>query len=318
MAQIPVTVLTGCLGAGKTTLLGRILTENHGRRFAVIVNEFGEIGIDGDLVVDSEEEVYSMNNGCVCCSVRGDLIRILAGLLRRRDLDGILLETTGLADPSPIIQTFFMDDAVRDGTMLDAVVTVVDAAHFPDQAATRREAVEQVVYADLLVLNKTDLVDAARLDDIEGQIRRLNPQAEIVRSERCDVPLDKILARNSFDLSRLLFLSPALMDAPAAGRHDSGVSSVSLTLDKPVDAQRFQEHLGAFLAEHGETVYRCKGIVHAAGQPQRMVFQGVHMLLETTWGAPWKDGEERLTRAVFIGRDLDAEQLRAGLEACVA
>jgi len=318
MVQIPVTVLTGYLGAGKTTLLNRILSEDHGRRFAVVVNEFGEIGIDSDLVVDSDEEVYSMNNGCVCCSVRGDLIRILTNLVKRRDLDGILLETTGLADPSPIIQTFFMDDIVRDGTMLDAVVTVVDAAHFTEQAATRREAVEQVVYADLLVLNKADLVDAARLNEIETQIKRLNPQAEIVRSTRCDVPLDKILSRNSFDLSRLLFLSPALMDGPAAGQHDAGVSSISLTLDKPVDAKRFQEHLGKYLTEHGEHVYRCKGIVHAAGQHQRLVFQGVHMLLETTWGAPWKDGEERITRAVFIGRDLDAEQLRAGLDACAA
>lgn len=318
MAQIPVTVLTGYLGAGKTTLLNRILSEDHGRRFAVVVNEFGEIGIDGDLVVDSDEEVYSMNNGCVCCSVRGDLIRILTGLVKRRDLDGILLETTGLADPSPIIQTFFMDDAVRDGTMLDAVVTVVDAAHFPGQAASRREAVEQVVYADLLILNKADLVDEARLAGIEAQVKRLNPQAEIVRSERCDVPLEKILARNSFDLSRLLFLSPSLMNAPSTGQHDAGVSSVSLTLDRPVDAQRFQEHLGKYLAEHGENVYRCKGIVHAVGQPQRLVFQGVHMLLETTWGAPWKEGEERLTRAVFIGRDLNPEQLRADLEACAA
>ncbi len=318
MAQIPVTVLTGYLGAGKTTLLQRILSENHGRRFAVVVNEFGEIGIDSDLVVDAEEEVYSMNNGCVCCSVRGDLIRILSGLVKRRDLDGILLETTGLADPSPIIQTFFMDDAVRDATLLDAVVTVLDALHFPGQAASRSEALEQVVYADLLILNKADLVDEARLAAVEAQVRRLNPQADIVRSVRGDVPLETILGRNSFDLSRLLFLSPALMDAPSAGQHDADVSSVSLTLDQPVDARRFQEHLGAYLAERGGDIYRCKGIVHAAGQPQRLVFQGVHMLLETTWGVPWKDGEERLTRAVFIGRNLNADELRAGLAACAA
>ncbi|EPR34956.1 cobalamin synthesis protein P47K [Alkalidesulfovibrio alkalitolerans DSM 16529] len=318
MAKIPVTVLTGFLGAGKTTLLNRVLSENHGRRFAVIVNEFGEIGIDNDLVVDADEEIFTMNNGCVCCTVRGDLIRILSGLLKRRDFDGILLETTGLADPSPIIQTFFMDDDVREATALDSVVTVVDALHFPAQVERSREAVEQVVYADLVVLNKADLVDEKTLADMETRIRRLNPQVEVLRTTRCDLPLDKLLGRDSFDLNRLLFLAPGFMAGEDSHTHDDAVRSVSLTLPGPVDAACFQNFLGSYLAERGENVYRCKGIVEAAGQAQRLVFQGVHMLLEMSWGVPWKDGEERTSRAVFIGRDLDREELSAGLRACLA
>ncbi|EPR41712.1 cobalamin synthesis protein P47K [Desulfovibrio sp. X2] len=322
MRQIPVTVLTGYLGAGKTTLLNRILSEEHGLRFAVIVNEFGEIGIDGDLVVDSDEEIYNMNNGCVCCTVRGDLIRVLSSLVKRRDIDGILLETTGLADPSPIIQTFFMDDDMRQGTLLDSVVTVVDAVHFDlsGDSATEaaKEAVEQVVYGDLLLLNKADLVGEDRLAAMEARIRALNPQARILRTTRCDAPIEEILGRRSFDLSRLLFLSPAMLDAPAKGAHESGVTSVSITLDGPVDVEKLREHLGSFLAEQGQDVYRCKGIMHAAGNAQRLVFQGVHMLLEVGFGAPWKDDEERISRAVFIGRGLDEAALRAGLEACRA
>src|SRR5688572_14650938 len=189
--QIPVTVLTGYLGSGKTTLLNRILSENHGKRYAVIVNEFGEIGIDNDLIVESDEEIYEMNNGCVCCTVRGDLIRVVEGLMKRPGkFDAILVETTGLADPVPVAQTFFMDDDVRAKTKLDAVVTVADAKHLAARLADSKEAAEQIAFADVILLNKTDLVAAAELKEIERRIRALNPYAVVHRTERCQIALD--------------------------------------------------------------------------------------------------------------------------------
>ncbi len=200
--QIPVTVLTGYLGAGKTTLLNRVLTENHGKKYAVIVNEFGEIGIDNDLVVGADEEVFEMNNGCICCTVRGDLIRIIAGLLKRRDkFDAILVETTGLADPAPVAQTFFTDEDVRKKTKLDAIVTVVDALHIDQRLADSGEAKEQIAFADIVLLNKTDLVSKDTLRSVEARVRGLNPFATIYHTARADIDLDKILDRGAFDRS---------------------------------------------------------------------------------------------------------------------
>jgi G3E family GTPase len=215
--KTPVTVLTGYLGAGKTTLLNRILSEDHGKRYAVIVNEFGEVGIDNDLIVGADEEVFEMNNGCVCCTVRGDLIRVLSGLMKRKGkFDAIIVETTGLADPGPVAQTFFVDDDVRAKTQLDSVTTVVDAKHLPLRLADSREAAEQIAFADQIILNKTDLVSAAELAEVETGIRKLNPLAPIHRAQRSNVPLDVILGRGGFDLDRITDLSPEFLN-PAHG-----------------------------------------------------------------------------------------------------
>src|SRR5690554_5687873 len=213
-AQIPVTVLTGYLGSGKTTLLNRILSEDHGKRYAVIVNEFGEIGIDNDLIVESDEEIYEMNNGCICCTVRGDLIRVVEGLLRRPGrFDAILVETTGLADPVPVAQTFFMDEDVRARTRLDAVVALVDAKHLPLRLKDSREAEDQIAFADVVVLNKTDLVGPEELRAVEDTIRAINPSARIHRTICAGVDLSEVLDRGAFDLSRALENDPHFLDA---------------------------------------------------------------------------------------------------------
>ncbi len=218
--KIPVTVLTGYLGAGKTTLLNRILTEQHGKKYAVIVNEFGEIGIDNDLVVDADEEVFEMNNGCICCTVRGDLIRIIEGLMKRRGkFDAIIIETTGLADPAPVAQTFFVDPDVQAKSRLDAVVTVADAKWLSDRLRDAPEAKSQIAFADVIVLNKTDLVSAAELGEVEARIRGINPYATLHRTQRCAVPLDAVLGRNAFDLDRILDLEPSFLETED---HDHG------------------------------------------------------------------------------------------------
>jgi G3E family GTPase len=221
-AQIPVTVLTGFLGAGKTTLLNRVLTENHGKKYAVIVNEFGEVGIDNDLVVGADEEVFEMNNGCICCTVRGDLIRIIGGLMKRRGgFDGIIIETTGLADPSPVAQTFFTDEDVRAKTSLDAIVTVVDAKHVEARLGDTDTADDQIAFADVILLNKTDLVSPQELAKVERRLRAINPFAKIHHTARCEIALDKVLDRGAFDLERALALDPEFL-APAKHDHDHG------------------------------------------------------------------------------------------------
>ena len=318
MLPIPVTVLTGYLGAGKTTLLNRILTENHGKRYAVIVNEFGEVGIDNELVAHSDEEIFEMNNGCICCTVRGDLIRMVSGLIRRKGhLDAVLIETTGLADPAPVIQTFFLDQETKERTALDAVVAVVDARNFQDQLGRSQEAREQVVFADAVILNKTDLVDEAGLEKALAAIKQLNPRAEVLCSTRCDVPLDKVLDRRSFDLMRLLDIEPDLLDEGGHEHSHSDVQSVSLVSDKPVDFEKFKAWIGEYLNATGQHVYRCKGILNLPGESQRLVFQGVHMLVEMGFGQPWKETEERASKAVFIGRNLDRLALQIAFRACL-
>ncbi|WP_174300076.1 GTP-binding protein [Caulobacter sp. S45] len=347
---IPVTVLTGYLGAGKTTLLNRILTEDHGRRYAVIVNEFGEVGIDNDLIVDTDEEVLEMNNGCVCCTVRGDLIRVLSGLMRRqtgaaRAFDAIIVETTGLADPGPVAQTFFVDEDVRAKTRLDSVTTVVDAKHVLLRLADSREAREQVAFADQIVLNKTDLVDAASLKEVERRLRKLNPLAPIYRAQRSKVDLSLILERGGFDLDRILDLEPEFLN-PAHGdeghihdehcgedhhahdRHghshgghahqDQDIQGVSLTAERPLDGQRVTQWLNGLLERQGPDILRAKGILDVKGEDRRLVFQAVHMIMEGDLQRPWKTGERRYSRMVFIGRNLDRAALEAGLKACEA
>lgn len=341
--KIPVTVLTGYLGAGKTTLLNRILTENHGKKYAVIVNEFGEIGIDNDLVIGADEEVFEMNNGCICCTVRGDLVRIIEGLMRRKGkFDAIIVETTGLADPAPVAQTFFVDDDVKRNAALDAVVTVADAKWLSDRLKDAPEAKNQIAFADVIVLNKTDLVSKAELGEVEARIRGINPYARLHRTERCQVALNDVLERKAFDLDRILEIEPAFLDADDHDHahdhdhdhdhghdhhhhhgglkhyHDEEMQSISLKTDKPLDPQKFLPWLQAFVQKEGASILRCKGILSFKDDDQRFVFQGVHMMLEGDHQRDWKEGEKRESKVVFIGRELPEKLIREGFERCIA
>jgi G3E family GTPase len=353
--KTPVTVLTGYLGAGKTTLLNRILSEPHGQKFAVIVNEFGEIGIDNDLVVGADEEIFEMNNGCVCCTVRGDLIRIMDGLMRRKGkFDAIIIETTGLADPAPVAQTFFVDDQVGRKAKLDAVVTVADAKWLTERLKDAPEAKNQIAFADVILLNKTDLVSPAELAEVERRIRAINPYARVHKTERCALPLPEVLGRNAFDLDRILAIEPDFLnsdgdlndhghdhDGHAHGHgdheeghghshhgghshaglkhyHDEDMQSVALSLDRPLDPDRFFPWVQDLVAKEGVNILRSKGILSFRNDDARFVFQGVHMILDGDHQRPWQDGEKRQSRIVFIGRNLDAEKIRAGFEGCAA
>ena len=314
---IPVTVLTGYLGAGKTTLLNRILTGEHGKRYAVIVNEFGELGIDNDLVVDTDEEVFEMNNGCICCTVRGDLIRIIGGLMKRRGrFDGIIVETTGLADPAPVAQTFFADEDVKRATKLDAIVTVVDALNLPARLADSKEASEQIAFADIIVLNKMDLVTEAEADALERRIRAINPYAEIRRSTKADVPISAVIGRDAFNLARILEREPDFLEGDNAHEHDGNILSVSFEVARPIDPERFNAWITQLLAQKGQDLLRTKGILHYANDDRRFAFQAVHMIADGDFIGPWKEGDARKSKIVFIGRDLNRPVLRRGFEAC--
>lgn len=442
--RTPVTVLTGFLGSGKTTLLNHILTANHGRRIAVIENEFGEIGIDHELVIDAEEEIFEMNNGCICCSVRGDLIRILGRLGKMRDkFDHILIETTGLADPGPVVQTFFVDPDVGDLFQVNAVVTLVDARHFPQQLENSDEAQKQVAFADVILLNKTDLATPAELDRLEARIKAINGVARLHRARHATIDLDKILAVGGFNLEHAIGIDPRFLEPeypfewgglftlpagraslraslapdpsmkicllpveseteeslaaareiavrafsgdapesapgrtipcdsachslllpggamewtleiPAAGHyalftehypeelafevhaegtpreaaiaaaykpdheHDDEVSSVGIESDRDCDPRKLNEWLSKILRELGNDIYRMKGVFSLKGNPNRVVFQGVHMLLDTADGGPWAD-KPRKNALVFIGRNLDRDALNQGFTACLA
>ena len=313
----PVTVLTGYLGAGKTTLLNRILTEPHGRKFAVIVNEFGEVGIDNDLIVDTDEEVFEMNNGCICCTVRGDLIRIIETLMRRRDrFDGILIETTGLADPAPVAQTFFVDEDVRSKTRLDSIITVVDAKHLLGEIDQAHEAQEQLAFADTIILNKVDLVSEEDIAAVEERIRRLNPTATIIRSQRCDVDIAALLDRRAFDLTRILEVEPDFLDETHEHEHDDHVSSISLTSHEPIDPERFFPWIEQTVKHFGTDILRMKGIISFDRDDDRYVVQGVHMLMEGDHQRAWRDSEARITRLVFIGRNLPKDIIIDGFNKC--
>ena len=316
-SQVPVTVLTGFLGAGKTTLLNRILTEQHGQKYAVIVNEFGEQGIDNDLVVDADEEVFEMNNGCICCTVRGDLIRILSGLMKRADkLDAIIVETTGLADPAPVAQTFFVDQDVADRTKLDAIVTIADAVHLSSQLADHHEAEEQIAFADVVLLNKIDLVDDDSLESVKKRIRKINPYTKIINTNHCSAPLDEVLGLNAFSLNRVLEVEPDFLESDHDHDHDDDITSLSFVSDTPLDLEKFQDWFGNLLQTKGQDILRSKGILDFVGEKERYVFQGVHMLMDASPMGPWPTGSVRSSRVVFIGRNLESMNLAKSFEEC--
>jgi G3E family GTPase len=344
--KVPVTVLTGYLGAGKTTLLNRILSEPHGKKYAVIVNEFGEIGIDNDLVVGADEEVFEMNNGCICCTVRGDLVRILDGLMRRKGkFDAIIVETTGLADPAPVAQTFFMDENVGKKTRLDAVVTVADAKWLSERLKDAPEAKNQIAFADVILINKTDLVSPGELAEVEARIRGINPYAKLHKTQRAQIALNEVLGRNAFDLDRILEIEPEFLESDGHDHHhhdhdhghdhhhdhdhahhhgglkhyhDEDMQSISLKTDKPLDPDKFFPWVQNLVQTEGPSILRSKGILSFKNDDQRFVFQGVHMILDGDHQRPWKDGEKRDSRIVFIGRNLPGKKITEGFESCVA
>jgi G3E family GTPase len=318
MSQIPVSVLTGFLGAGKTTLLNRILSEKHGWKVAVVENEFGEIGVDNQLVLATEEDLIVMNNGCVCCTVRGDLIQTLNDLLRRPEkFDAILIETTGVADPSPVIQSFFVDEDLKSKVRLDAVITLVDARHIWQHLDQNHEAREQIAYGDVVLLNKTDLATPEELDRLEKRVRDLNILAKIYRTKDASIPLDRILDVGAFDLSRRLEVSPGLLMADQH-HHHSDIHSVSLKEAGALDGRKLNGWLGGLLKTRGTDIFRMKGIVEVQGEARRVVFQGVHMMFDGRPDRPWQEGEDRSAVLVFIGRNLPEQELRDGLRACRA
>jgi G3E family GTPase len=321
---VPVTILSGFLGSGKTTLLNYILTERHGHRIAVIENEFGEINIDSGLVLTSEEEIFEMTNGCICCvgSVRTDLIRILGQLMSRREkFDHILVETSGLADPNPVAATFFIDDNIARQVNLDGIVTLVDAKHIrnhlddPKLAGADNQAIDQIVAADRVIINKIDLVDDGEIKSIEGRIRDLNATASIFRSSYAKVQLENILGIGAFDLSRTMASDEHFLD-DHDHQHDPSLSSASFTFDAAFDKGKLEPYLNGLLERHGDDIFRLKGILAVKDEPRRMVLQGVHRLFEFRPANPW-GGDHPNSRVVFIGRGLDRDALEKGLRACL-
>ena len=321
-ALIPVTILTGFLGSGKTTLLNYILKQPHGHRIAVIENEFGEAGIDNELLIqDQGEQIIEMNNGCICCTVRGDLVRILGELAAKRkagtvNFDRVVIETTGLADPAPVAQTFFVDEDVIQNYMLDAIVTLVDAKHAPRQLDEHHEAQEQVGFADRILLTKTDLVDTAQVQALRQRLTHMNPRAKIAESRKGVAALEDLLDIRGFNLNAILEIEPDFL-SDVEHEHDDDITSFVFRETRPMDLEKIEDFLSAIVQVHGAQLLRYKGILNIAGLEQRVVFQGVHMLMGSDLGAPWKGGEVRESKMVFIGKDMPREELEKGFSQSV-
>lgn len=326
ISRTPVTILTGFLGAGKTTLLNHVLTADHGQKIAVIVNEFGEVGIDNQLIVGADEEIIEMNNGCICCTVRGDLIRILTELMeakqgqgdqRKAGFDRVLIETTGLADPAPVAQTFFVDETIADFYHLDAIITVVDAKHAGQHLDEGHEAQEQVAFADVLLLNKTDLVPEAELVQLEHRLRAMNPAAKQHRTLQSEIEIGHILGIDAFDLATKLEIDPGFLEEEDHD-HDDDVTSLFFRETRPLDIDKVNQFLNEWLQDHGTDTFRYKGVLHIKGADRRVVFQGIHMLFSSYADRPWKSSETPHSEFVIIGRNLDELWFKKQFADCVA
>lgn len=312
---IPATILTGFLGAGKTTLLNYILKQQHGYKFGIIVNEIGQIGIDGQLVENQKEEVIQMNNGCVCCTVRKDLVRGIQQLIKKGNFDYLLVETTGIADPGPVAQTFLNIPALQQHVRLDSIITVVDSEQIGKQMKREEVAREQIAMADFVLLNKTDLVGEADLGALEEAVGALNPHARVLRTNHSQVNLQELLDMNAFDVEKKLALSPGFLNE-MEHRHHDGIVSFSFTFDQPFNIDRFE----AFVQELSETqkVYRSKGFLSIAQNPRRAIFHGVNNRFTIFWDRLWDKGEARKSQLVFIGKELDSAAIEKELQACLA
>ncbi len=314
MDKIPVIILTGFLGAGKTTLLNRILTAPHGYRIAVVINEFGEVGIDHHLIVASQEEIFQMNNGCICCTVQGDLLRVLLQLLEQRDsFDYLVVETSGLADPTVIVQTLLLDERIRLDFGLQAVVTVVDSMHIEQQLVSQHEAQEQIACADAILLNKTDLVTPEEAEELASKLSAMNPTAAITPTRNAEVDIGELLEMQAFDLEA----KRRTVENRVHHEHQADVQTVSFAQPGDLNKTRLSHWFRALLAEKGEDILRMKGILNMYGDSHQFVFHGVHSMFEGRLGREWQDDEERLNRLVFIGRDLDESKLQNDLKTCL-
>jgi len=320
--MVPVTILTGFLGSGKTTLLNRILREQHGRRIAVIENEFGEVGVDGAIVERSDEQILEMNNGCICCTVRGDLIRILGTLKTGREkgalaFERVIIETTGMADPGPVAQTFFTDEEIGNYYLLDSILTLVDAKHAPQQLDEFREAQEQVGFADRILMSKSDLVSDLQVESLSKRLKTMNPRAQIRKVHFGDAPLEEILDIRGFNLNAILDLDPEFL-AEEHHEHSDQVESFVFRSAKPFDGAKLENFLSGMIQLHGPELLRYKGVLWMKGNPRRVVFQGVHMMMGGDMGKPWAKGEKKESVMVFIGKQLPKDLFLAGLESCLA
>jgi G3E family GTPase len=320
--MVPVTIVTGFLGSGKTTLLNRVLKEQHGRKIAVIENEFGEAGIDNDLLVSNgEEQIIEMNNGCLCCTVRGDLVRILGELKTKRqagqlNFERVIIETTGMADPGPVAQTFFIDDDIGAYYLLDSVITLVDAKHGPRQLDEFHEAQEQVGFADRILMSKTDLVLDEDIDRLRSRLVKINPRAPIKRVHFGQTPLEDILDIRGFNLNAILEIEPGFLEEDHHD-HDDDIGSFVFRAERPFDGPKLEEFLSSMVQVYGNDMLRYKGVLHLKGNPHRVVFQGVHMLMGGDLGRKWGKDEKPSSTMIFIGRKLPQDVFMQGLEKCL-